>query len=181
MSDVNTLVFQPLKEFFKNSLHLVKKCNKPDRKEFARIAGATSVGFLMMGFIGFFVKLVHIPINNILVGGSAYRFESRQSSEDGYNTETIAALVLAVPQKLERLAALGKPHPLQRGWNSYFHRLKSQIGAMYAVTMKKMLWVRNPICDKSEYLLPERCRLILRERKAMKPISFNRYFSVEQR
>ena len=39
--------------------------------EFARIAGATSVGFLMMGFIGFFVKLVHIPINNILVGGSA--------------------------------------------------------------------------------------------------------------
>ncbi|RLN53502.1 hypothetical protein BBJ28_00013645 [Nothophytophthora sp. Chile5] len=89
MSDVNTLVFQPLQQFFKNSVHLVKKCNKPDRKgafsgsyltflfafafcaaaEFARIAGATSVGFLMMGFIGFFVKLVHIPINNILVGG----------------------------------------------------------------------------------------------------------------
>jgi hypothetical protein len=23
----------------------------------------------MMGFIGFFVKLVHIPINNIIVGG----------------------------------------------------------------------------------------------------------------
>lgn len=39
--------------------------------EFTRIAVATSVGFLMMGFIGFFVKLVHIPINNILVGGSA--------------------------------------------------------------------------------------------------------------
>ena len=39
--------------------------------EFARIAGATSVGFLLMGFIGFFVKLVHIPINNILVGGGA--------------------------------------------------------------------------------------------------------------
>ncbi|CAI5708666.1 unnamed protein product [Peronospora farinosa] len=115
--------------------------------------------------------------------------------EDGYNTEAIAALVLAAPQKPERLAALvlaapqkperlaalGKPHPLQLGGDSYFHRLKSQICAMYAVTMKKMLWVRNPICDKSEYLLPERRRLILRERKAMKPISFNRYFSVEQR
>lgn len=37
--------------------------------EFARIAYATSVGFLIMGFIGFFVKLVHIPINNILLGG----------------------------------------------------------------------------------------------------------------
>jgi protein transport protein SEC61 subunit gamma and related proteins len=37
--------------------------------EFARIAYATSVGFLIMGFIGFFVKLIHIPINNILLGG----------------------------------------------------------------------------------------------------------------
>lgn len=32
MSDVNTLVFQPLQQFFKNSVHLVKKCTKPDRK-----------------------------------------------------------------------------------------------------------------------------------------------------
>jgi len=30
---------------------------------------ATSIGFLIMGFIGFFVKLVHIPINNIILGG----------------------------------------------------------------------------------------------------------------
>jgi protein transport protein SEC61 subunit gamma-like protein len=37
--------------------------------EFARIARATGVGFLIMGFVGFFVKIVHIPINNILVGG----------------------------------------------------------------------------------------------------------------
>ena len=28
---------------------------------------ATAVGFFMMGFIGFFVKLIHIPINNIIV------------------------------------------------------------------------------------------------------------------
>jgi len=32
------------------------------------VARATSAGFLIMGFIGFFVKLVHIPINNILLG-----------------------------------------------------------------------------------------------------------------
>lgn len=37
--------------------------------EFARIARATGVGFLIMGFVGFFVKLVHIPINNIIMGG----------------------------------------------------------------------------------------------------------------
>eukprot|EP00590_Aulacoseira_subarctica_P000631 CAMPEP_0172414830 /NCGR_PEP_ID=MMETSP1064-20121228/1448_1 /TAXON_ID=202472 /ORGANISM="Aulacoseira subarctica , Strain CCAP 1002/5" /LENGTH=74 /DNA_ID=CAMNT_0013151671 /DNA_START=164 /DNA_END=388 /DNA_ORIENTATION=+ len=59
---------EPLREFYKDSMHLVKKCTKPDRTEFLTIAKATGVGFLLMGFIGFFVKLVHIPINNILVG-----------------------------------------------------------------------------------------------------------------
>lgn len=84
MSDVNTLVVEPLKKFVKDSTYLVKKCTKPDHKgmlqqmtlefqvnciEFAKIAKATGIGFLIMGFIGFFVKLVHIPINNIIVGG----------------------------------------------------------------------------------------------------------------
>ena len=35
--------------------------------EFQRTVMATAVGFAMMGFIGFFVKLIHIPINNIIV------------------------------------------------------------------------------------------------------------------
>jgi protein transport protein SEC61 subunit gamma-like protein len=64
----NEVLIEPLKQFAKDSIHLVKKCTKPDRKEFTNIARATGVGFLIMGFIGFFVKLVHIPINNILVG-----------------------------------------------------------------------------------------------------------------
>jgi protein translocase SEC61 complex gamma subunit len=46
---------------------LIKRCTKPDAKEFKKIAIATTVGFLIMGAIGFFVKLNHIPINNILV------------------------------------------------------------------------------------------------------------------
>jgi len=29
--------------------------------EFKKIATVTSIGFLLMGFIGYFVKLVHIP------------------------------------------------------------------------------------------------------------------------
>lgn len=37
--------------------------------EFMQVAKATTVGFLVMGFIGFFVKLIHIPINNIIMGG----------------------------------------------------------------------------------------------------------------
>ena len=35
--------------------------------EFIDISRAVGVGFLVMGFIGFAVKLIHIPINNILV------------------------------------------------------------------------------------------------------------------
>jgi len=35
--------------------------------EFQKIAMATAIGFAIMGFIGFFVKLIHIPINNIIV------------------------------------------------------------------------------------------------------------------
>ena len=49
MSDVNAVIVQPLKQFVKDSVHLVKKCTKPDRKEFTRIAWATGVGFLIMG------------------------------------------------------------------------------------------------------------------------------------
>jgi protein transport protein SEC61 subunit gamma-like protein len=63
------VAIEPLRQFAKDSMHLVKKCTKPDRKEFTSIAKAVGVGFSIMGFIGFFVKLVHIPINNILVGG----------------------------------------------------------------------------------------------------------------
>jgi hypothetical protein len=37
--------------------------------EFSKIAKATGIGFLIMGFVGFFVKIVHIPINQIIVGG----------------------------------------------------------------------------------------------------------------
>ncbi|KAH9868543.1 hypothetical protein J1614_007615 [Plenodomus biglobosus] len=43
---------------------------EPDKKEFIRISQAVGIGFLIMGVIGYIVKLVHIPVNNILVGGS---------------------------------------------------------------------------------------------------------------
>lgn len=36
--------------------------------EFLKISTATAIGFAVMGFIGFFVRLVHIPVNSILLG-----------------------------------------------------------------------------------------------------------------
>jgi len=67
MDQIITLI-EPGKQFTKDSIRLVKRCTKPDRKEFHKIAIATAIGFAIMGFIGFFVKLIHIPINNIIVG-----------------------------------------------------------------------------------------------------------------
>ena len=35
--------------------------------EFVKVTQAISVGFVIMGVIGYTIKLVHIPINNIIV------------------------------------------------------------------------------------------------------------------
>ncbi|GAB5360496.1 hypothetical protein AAMO2058_000633200 [Amorphochlora amoebiformis] len=61
-------VIHPVTKFGNDSYRLIQRCTKPSLKEFKKIALATTVGFLIMGFIGFFVKLIHIPINNIIVG-----------------------------------------------------------------------------------------------------------------
>ncbi|XP_038943761.1 protein transport protein Sec61 subunit gamma-like [Rattus norvegicus] len=68
MDQVMQLV-EPSGQFVKDSIWQVKRCTKPDRKEFQEIAMATAIGFAIMGFTGFFVKLIHTPINNIIVGG----------------------------------------------------------------------------------------------------------------
>lgn len=46
-------------------VRLVKRCEKPDRKEFIKVATKTATGFLIVGAIGFVVKLVFIPINQV--------------------------------------------------------------------------------------------------------------------
>jgi len=58
-----------LHDFVVDSRRLVLKCTKPNMNEFMKIAQACSFGFLVMGMIGFVVKLVFIPINNIIIGG----------------------------------------------------------------------------------------------------------------
>ncbi|KAK9221904.1 hypothetical protein WN944_010335 [Citrus x changshan-huyou] len=45
-------VFDPLRDFAKDSLRLVKRCHKPDRKEFTKVAFRTAIGFVVMGFVG---------------------------------------------------------------------------------------------------------------------------------
>ncbi|TVY21613.1 putative protein transport protein Sec61 subunit gamma [Lachnellula arida] len=58
------------KDFFTEGKQFVNRCTKPDRREFIKISQAVGVGFLVMGAVGFIIKLIHIPVNNILVGGA---------------------------------------------------------------------------------------------------------------
>ncbi|PVU92895.1 hypothetical protein BB561_003561 [Smittium simulii] len=60
------------KSFAKDAVWLLNKCTKPNKKEYIQIVWAVTTGFLVMGFTGYLVKLVHIPINNIIVGGSCF-------------------------------------------------------------------------------------------------------------
>ncbi|PWN19427.1 protein translocase SEC6 [Microstroma glucosiphilum] len=56
--------------FVKEGTQFMTRCTKPSQKEFIQICRMVGMGFAVMGFIGYFVKLIHIPINNILVGGA---------------------------------------------------------------------------------------------------------------
>ena len=54
-----------------SSRRLIKKCKKPDKTEFLKVARLTAVGFLAVGCLGFFVKLIFIPINQIIVSSQS--------------------------------------------------------------------------------------------------------------
>ena len=54
-------------EFRINSVHFLRRCSKPNWDEYKKIAVATLIGVGVMGFIGFFVKLIAIPLNNIIM------------------------------------------------------------------------------------------------------------------
>ncbi|KAL1933471.1 hypothetical protein VTP01DRAFT_7561 [Rhizomucor pusillus] len=58
------------RQFLKDGYHFINRCRKPDQKEFLRITQAVAMGFAALGALGYFVKLIHIPINNILVGSA---------------------------------------------------------------------------------------------------------------
>ncbi|KAI0119772.1 protein translocase SEC6 [Jackrogersella minutella] len=69
MSDVQDLLEIP-KDFVKDGTQFMTRCTKPDKREFIQISKAVGVGFLVMGAIGYLIKLIHIPVNNILVGAA---------------------------------------------------------------------------------------------------------------
>ncbi|OAQ97628.1 hypothetical protein LLEC1_02026, partial [Akanthomyces lecanii] len=45
------------REFVKEGIQFMNKCQKPDRKEFIKISQAIAMGFVAMGTVGYLVKL----------------------------------------------------------------------------------------------------------------------------
>jgi len=68
MADMINTEIGSLVDFYKESKHFINKCEKPTFEEFTRVGVSTAVGFGVIGFIGFFVKLIFIPINNVIIG-----------------------------------------------------------------------------------------------------------------
>lgn len=70
MADQVQEILDVPREFVKDGIQFLNRCQKPDKKEFLKISQAVGVGFLIMGAVGYVVKLIHIPLNGILVGGA---------------------------------------------------------------------------------------------------------------
>ena len=56
--EVADIAVKPVRDFAKDSIRLLNRCTKSDRKEFSKVALRTGLGFIVMGFVGFFVKLI---------------------------------------------------------------------------------------------------------------------------
>ncbi|EAW09283.1 translocon subunit SSS1 [Aspergillus clavatus NRRL 1] len=70
MSDTIQELADIPRDFLRDGMLFVRKCTKPDKREFIKISQAVGMGFIIMVSIGYFIKLIHIPVNNILVGGA---------------------------------------------------------------------------------------------------------------
>ncbi|CAM9202610.1 unnamed protein product [Heterosigma akashiwo] len=60
-----TDVLTKLEILIKDSISFYKKCQKPDKKEYQKIALATGMGFVAMGALGCFVKMMLIFVYSI--------------------------------------------------------------------------------------------------------------------
>ncbi|CAI7666928.1 unnamed protein product [Penicillium bialowiezense] len=57
------------KDFVREGTQFVRRCTKPDKREFIKISQAVGMGFLVMGAIGYFVKLSMTSKARIVVRG----------------------------------------------------------------------------------------------------------------
>lgn len=51
-----------------NSKNFIKKCKKPTKSEAVALIKGHLFGMILLGLFGYVIKLIHLPINNIIVG-----------------------------------------------------------------------------------------------------------------
>ncbi|GMF08848.1 unnamed protein product [Ambrosiozyma monospora] len=66
MAEFEKLTDTPV-EFIRDGTQFISKCTKPSKKEYLQLVRAVGVGFLMMGVVGYAIKLIHIPIRYLIV------------------------------------------------------------------------------------------------------------------
>lgn len=68
MPEVTGSIKGEVRSFIQESTHFIRRCTKPDKHEYVKVAQAVALGFFLMGGIGYFIQLIHIPIRKIIVG-----------------------------------------------------------------------------------------------------------------
>ena len=59
--------FKSMTEFLKECEVFIRNCSKPTQKEYIKISTSCALGFVIMGIIGYLVKLLFVPIHSILL------------------------------------------------------------------------------------------------------------------
>jgi len=55
------------REFLKEGTQFMNRSQKPNKREFIKLCQAVGMGFVVMGAIGYVIRIIHIPVNQILV------------------------------------------------------------------------------------------------------------------
>lgn len=66
MAEMDKITDAPV-EFLRDGARFIQKCTKPSQKEYLQLIRAVGFGFIMMGVVGYLIKLIHIPIRYLIV------------------------------------------------------------------------------------------------------------------
>ncbi|KAK9478412.1 hypothetical protein V1514DRAFT_74800 [Lipomyces japonicus] len=72
MADSVQQIIEYPQEFIHDGVNFINKCSKPSKKvynkrlEYLKIIQTVGTGFIVMGAIGYIVKLIHIPIRHLI-------------------------------------------------------------------------------------------------------------------
>lgn len=64
---IDAKLVKPFNKITKEAMSFITRCQKPNIEEMTKISTVVATGFVVMGLIGFFVKLFSMPLNQVLM------------------------------------------------------------------------------------------------------------------